>query len=161
MDQVTFTTRGALGKTSLREANERVVLMQILRQPGISRLEIVRTTGLSPSAITGIIDRLKAQNLLAEEKIETTLVGRPPSALYLRADTKLAIGVEIEPNEASIAAGLQNLFAMSDAERAAMGSRARVLVESRFTWEQVGRQMRGVHEWILGGGIRPNCVLDA
>jgi poly(glycerol-phosphate) alpha-glucosyltransferase len=68
--------------------------------------------------------------------------------------------LKIEPNETSLAAGLQNLFAMSDAERAAMGNRARALVESRFTWEQVGRQMHAVHEWILGGGARPNCVLD-
>ena len=69
--------------------------------------------------------------------------------------------LKIEPNETSIAAGLQNLFAMNDSERAAMGNRARELVESRFTWPQVGRQMRAVHEWILGGGARPNCVLDA
>ena len=69
--------------------------------------------------------------------------------------------LKIETNENSIAVVLQNLFAMSDAERAAMGSRARTLVESRFTWTQVGRQMRAVHEWILGGGAKPNCVLDA
>jgi poly(glycerol-phosphate) alpha-glucosyltransferase len=69
--------------------------------------------------------------------------------------------LKIEANETSVVTGLQNLFAMSDADRAAMGSRARALVESRFTWTQVGRQMRAVHEWILGGGVRPNCVLDA
>ena len=62
---------------------------------------------------------------------------------------------EIEPNENSIAAGLQNLLTMSDAERATMGCHARTLVETRFTWEQVGKQMRAVHEWILGGGARP------
>jgi len=69
--------------------------------------------------------------------------------------------LKIETNEASIATGLQNLFAMSDSKRAAMGVRARTLVESRFTWTQVGKQMRAVHEWILGGGSKPNCILDA
>lgn len=69
--------------------------------------------------------------------------------------------LKIETNEISIATGLQNLFGMSDAERAAMGGRARALVEARFTWTQVGRQMRAVHEWILGGGAKPNCILDA
>ncbi len=69
--------------------------------------------------------------------------------------------LKIEPNEAGIAAGLQNLFAMSGADRAAMGNRARMLVEAHFTWTQVGSQMHAVHEWILGGGARPNCVLDA
>jgi poly(glycerol-phosphate) alpha-glucosyltransferase len=69
--------------------------------------------------------------------------------------------LKIEPDETSLAAGLQNLFAMSAADRAAMGGRARELVVTRFTWSQVGRQMRAVHEWILGGGAKPNCVLDA
>ena len=68
--------------------------------------------------------------------------------------------LKIEPNENSIAAGLQNLLTMSDAERATMGCHARTLVETRFTWEQVGKQMRAVHEWILGGGARPKCVLE-
>jgi glycosyltransferase involved in cell wall biosynthesis len=69
--------------------------------------------------------------------------------------------VKIEATETSIAAGLQNLFALSDAERATMGGHARALVESRFTWTQVGRQMRAVHEWILGGGPQPDCLLRA
>ena len=69
--------------------------------------------------------------------------------------------LRMEANETSIATGLQNLFAMSAADRAAMGNHARALVESRFTWEQVGKQMRAVHEWILGGGTKPNCILDA
>jgi glycosyltransferase involved in cell wall biosynthesis len=69
--------------------------------------------------------------------------------------------LKIETSEAGIAAGLHNLFAMRNAERAAMGNRGRALVESRFTWEQVGKQTRAVHEWILGGGAKPDCVLNA
>jgi glycosyltransferase involved in cell wall biosynthesis len=70
-------------------------------------------------------------------------------------------GLKIATDVASIAAGLQDLFSMSNADRGAIGNRGRALVESRFTWERVGRQMRTVHEWILGGGAKPDCLLNA
>jgi poly(glycerol-phosphate) alpha-glucosyltransferase len=71
------------------------------------------------------------------------------------AGAALAIGAD----RAGIAAGLRQLFAMSDAERRAMGARGRALVRARFTWRQVGEQMTSVYEWVLGGGPPPSCVL--
>jgi len=97
---VTFTTAGALGKSSLREANDRVVLLAILRNPGISRRDLARVTGLSASAMTGIIDRLMAQGFLDEGRMEASArlaAGRPPAPLTIRWDSRLAIGVEIGP----------------------------------------------------------------
>lgn len=100
MRSVTFTTQGALGKSSLREANERLVLNLVLRQPGISRVEIVRRTGLSSSAITGIVDRLMRNGLVSEEKIEHhTQIGRRPTGLHLQTRSRLVVGVEITPFE--------------------------------------------------------------
>ncbi len=69
--------------------------------------------------------------------------------------------IKIEPNAISIAAGLKNLFAMSNAERKAMGRRARTIVEFGFTWEKVGRQMHDVYGWALGGSPKPNCLLHS
>lgn len=104
MRSVTFTTRGALGKSSLREANERLALTYIVRQPGISRLAIARATGLSPSAITGIVERLKDDGLVMDEKTEPTMqVGRPPSNLRLIPGARHVVGVEISPFEATVA----------------------------------------------------------
>ena len=103
MRPVTFTTKGALGKASLREANERLVLTHIVRQPGISRLAIARSTGLSPSAITGIVERLKVAGLVADEKTEPTAqVGRPPSNLKLVAGSRNVLAVEITPFDATL-----------------------------------------------------------
>ena len=65
----------------------------------------------------------------------------------------------IGPDRAALAAGLRQLFALSDAERRAMGARGRALVRERFTWSTVGEQMTAVYEWVLGGGPRPSCVL--
>ena len=104
MRPVTFTTKGALGKASLREANERLVLTHIVHQPGISRLAIARSTSLSPSAITGIVERLKDAGLVVDEKTEATaMVGRPPSNLRLVKGSRNVVAVEITPFDASLA----------------------------------------------------------
>jgi poly(glycerol-phosphate) alpha-glucosyltransferase len=39
-----------------------------------------------------------------------------------------------------------------------MGERGRRLVEERFSWAKIARQMKAVYEWVLGGGPRPECV---
>ncbi|QOY85094.1 glycosyltransferase [Paludibaculum fermentans] len=57
--------------------------------------------------------------------------------------------------------GLKQLLEMSDESRSQMGARGRVLVEQRFTWQRVAREMVGVYEWILGRAPRPACVMDA
>ncbi len=102
MPAVTFTTRGALGKSSLREANERLILYTILRRPGISRLELARHSGLSPSAMTIIIDRLQTGGWVREEEpLKQARVGRRPSGLRVRPESRLALGVEISPFEAT------------------------------------------------------------
>lgn len=69
--------------------------------------------------------------------------------------------LKAETAEVSFAAALSELQRMTDAERIAMGARARLLVEQRFTWTRVGEQMDQTYWWILGGGARPDCVLDA
>jgi len=69
--------------------------------------------------------------------------------------------VQVDPEPASIAAGLRELFRMSDAERHAIGERGRRLVEERFSWPKIAQQMKAVYEWVLGGGPRPECVETA
>ncbi|MCL6509026.1 MAG: glycosyltransferase, partial [Bryobacteraceae bacterium] len=66
--------------------------------------------------------------------------------------------LSVDPEPGSIAAGLRDLFAMSDAERRAMGERGRRLVEERFSWPKIAAQMKQVYEWVLGGGPRPEWV---
>jgi glycosyltransferase involved in cell wall biosynthesis len=70
------------------------------------------------------------------------------------AEAALQIGTE--PDE--IAPGLKRLTEMSDDDRKAMGARGRTLVATRFSWPQIGEQMRAVYEWVLGGGATPDTV---
>jgi poly(glycerol-phosphate) alpha-glucosyltransferase len=69
--------------------------------------------------------------------------------------------LKVEATGASLVAVLNELQHMTDAERVAMGSCGHDLVAERFTWSQVGKQMQAVHEWILGGGAKPDCILNA
>jgi glycosyltransferase involved in cell wall biosynthesis len=65
--------------------------------------------------------------------------------------------LQIGPRPEEIAAGLKQLFQMSDDDRAAVGTRGRTLVATKFCWPRIGEQMRAVYEWVLGGEM-PNTV---
>ena len=70
------------------------------------------------------------------------------------ANAALRIGTTSE----EIAAGLRQLVEMSADDRAAMGTRGRTLVSTKFSWPQIGEQMRAVYEWVLGGGASPETI---
>jgi predicted NBD/HSP70 family sugar kinase len=96
MPTVSFTTSGALRKSALRQANERIVLNSIRRHPGISRAEIARITALSSTSVTFVVNRLRKNRLVVEQRLGNgSQAGRPPSALRIRKDAMWAVGVEI------------------------------------------------------------------
>lgn len=66
--------------------------------------------------------------------------------------------VRIDPNTDSIVQGLASFFSMSDADHIAMGEKGFLLVESRFSWKFVARQLKETYEWMLGGGSTPSCL---
>src|SRR5580658_4163801 len=68
--------------------------------------------------------------------------------------------VQIKPEVGSIAAGLKTLFALPDHERLAMGARGQQLVEERFRWPHIAKQMLMVYRWVLGQGPKPGCVIS-
>jgi predicted NBD/HSP70 family sugar kinase len=103
MRGVTFTTRGALNKSALRQANERLVLNGIRQNPSVSRADIVRLTGLSPSSVTYIVKRLGRNKMILEQEVENqSQVGRRPTALRLRPEARMALGVEITRPESRV-----------------------------------------------------------
>jgi poly(glycerol-phosphate) alpha-glucosyltransferase len=67
-------------------------------------------------------------------------------------------GAALRIADAGPAEALRALFAMTSADRAAMGARGRALVESRFSWPVVARQFVEVYRWLAGGGPRPAHV---
>jgi poly(glycerol-phosphate) alpha-glucosyltransferase len=67
-----------------------------------------------------------------------------------------AISMEPEPDK--IAESLKVLFSLSEGQLLAMGQSARGLVETRFTWPRMAKEMSAVYRWMLGGGPQPACV---
>ncbi len=158
MRSVTFTTRGALGKSSLREANERLVLTYIVRQPGISRLAIARATGLSPSAITGIVERLKVAGLVVDEKTEpSSQVGRPPSNLRLVPSSRHVVGVEITPFDATLVLADLVGNVVERREIAAEKTPETFLERSNVALKEM---VGGVKTPLLGVGVSIQGILD-
>lgn len=79
--------------------------MTVLRHPGLSRLEVSERTGLSPSAITGVVDRLMARGFLIEGKRDAAnaTLGRPRAPLFIGAGARLVVGVAIGASDAVVA----------------------------------------------------------
>lgn len=148
MATVRFTTSGALRKSALREANERLVLDSIRRVPGISRAEISRTTGFSRTSVTFVVNRLIRERFIVEEKLEAaSSAGRPPTALRLSARARLAIGVEI--------ARAQSRVALVDLA-------GETLVEREIPWHADPKTfLNGVRQAIreVASGYRPRQIL--
>ena len=99
-------------KTQLRDINEQNVLTRIMREPGIPRHEIAKAAGLSPAAVTGIVNRLLKAGLIRETGTESRgALGRRPTALWIVPDSRLFVGVEIATREAAVAlAGLDGVI---------------------------------------------------
>jgi poly(glycerol-phosphate) alpha-glucosyltransferase len=68
--------------------------------------------------------------------------------------------VRMETQADAIAAGLRQLFHMSEAERREMAVKGRNLVATRFAWSTVAAQTLAVCEWLLGLKPKPACVLN-
>jgi poly(glycerol-phosphate) alpha-glucosyltransferase len=66
--------------------------------------------------------------------------------------------LRIEPEVDKISESLVQLFTLSNIQRKEMGSRGIELVQQRFSWRKVTDQLHNVYQWIMGGGIPPDCV---
>lgn len=67
-------------------------------------------------------------------------------------------GVAVPPTVEGVTSGVRSLLERSPAERAALGRRGRLLVEQRYTWNQVGRNLADVYRWLGGGGQSPEAL---
>jgi glycosyltransferase involved in cell wall biosynthesis len=69
------------------------------------------------------------------------------------------IAGKIEPDPDSIAAGLKQLFEMSDGERKARGMRAHAYTRKEYSWKEMAKRTAEVYEWVCYGGETPPVVL--
>lgn len=69
-----------------------------------------------------------------------------------------AAAIRMQPEPASIAQGLERLFALTALQRQEMGERGAQLVARQFSWPGAAAKMEAVYRWILGRGERPDTV---
>jgi predicted NBD/HSP70 family sugar kinase len=87
-------TRTAGG--SLRDVNRRRVVDELRRHGSLSRADLARLMGLSPTTITAVVADLRARGLVVEEseRGEPTGRGRPPVLLRLDPSAGGALGID-------------------------------------------------------------------
>jgi glycosyltransferase involved in cell wall biosynthesis len=94
-----------------------------------------------------------AEALASGVPVITTKSTPWPELVTRRCGWWVDIGVE------PLAAALREAMALSDGERREMGLRGRRLVEEKYSWPRIAREMLSVYEWVLGKGERPACVV--
>lgn len=67
-------------------------------------------------------------------------------------------GWQVPANLEGVRGALEELIALPEAERAAMGSRGRAVVERDHRWEAIAVNYAAVYRWMAGRGSRPDCV---
>ena len=77
-----------------------------------------------------------------------------PWEILAQKDCGWWIELGVEPLVAALREALER-----EAELPEMGARGRALVEEKFTWPVVAREMLALYEWAAGGGPRPDSVL--
>lgn len=92
----TFDAGGrGLQHQGLRRANERVVLLTVGFNPGVSNADIARISGLAPQTVSAILTEIERDGLITRGQVLRGRRGQPATPIYLRADGAFAIGVEI------------------------------------------------------------------
>ncbi|WP_251548898.1 ROK family transcriptional regulator [Neobacillus muris] len=80
----------------MKKQNKNLVLEIIKSHSPISRMEIAKITGMSPTTITRIVSELQLQGFVRETELVTSGVGRKAVLLDVCGDVLYTIGVEID-----------------------------------------------------------------
>lgn len=80
----------------MKKQNKILVLDIIKNQSPISRMEIAKITGMSPTSITRIVGELNNEGFIRETELVTSGVGRKAALLDICDDVLYTIGIEID-----------------------------------------------------------------
>ncbi|MEU7530528.1 ROK family transcriptional regulator [Saccharothrix sp. NPDC042600] len=82
----------------LRGYNDAVVL-GLARSGAVTRVDLAERSGLTPQAVSKVVGRLIDEGLLVESGTRNVGVGKPRTLLRLVADSRLALGAQVERDE--------------------------------------------------------------
>lgn len=96
--------------SEIKARNISAILINLLHNNGLSRVNLAEIIGVSTTTITNLVAELIEQGIVTEEGIvRSGSVGRPQMALQLRAQSRFALGIQIEAGRARIA--ITDIFA--------------------------------------------------
>jgi glycosyltransferase involved in cell wall biosynthesis len=64
----------------------------------------------------------------------------------------------IEDDRGALALALTEAMQLEDRDRYEMGCKGRMMVQTKYSWHSVGKEMSELYRWILAGGSVPNCI---
>lgn len=79
-----------------REFNRRAVLAVLMREPVVSRTEIAKSTGLSLTGVSSIVDDLVKLGRIEPQGRRPTARGQPPIDYKLAPDGAFAVGIALD-----------------------------------------------------------------
>jgi predicted NBD/HSP70 family sugar kinase/biotin operon repressor len=102
----------------LRDTNRRRVVQELRRHGNLSRADLARLMGLSPTTITALVADLRARGLVVEEseRGEQAGRGRPPVLLRLDPSAGAALGIDFGHHHLRVA--------LADLSRTVLADRA-------------------------------------
>jgi len=65
----------------------------------------------------------------------------------------------VEPSVEGIIDGLENAFSLDDLQLKQMGKNGRVLVEEKYSWPPIAKNLNDVYQWMLKKGPKPEDLL--
>ncbi|URT69086.1 ROK family transcriptional regulator [Cytobacillus firmus] len=80
----------------MKRQNKNLVLDILKTKSPISRIDIAKITGMSPTSITRIVNELQLQGYLRETEAVASGVGRKATLLEVRGDVLYTVGIEID-----------------------------------------------------------------
>ncbi|TXN30610.1 ROK family transcriptional regulator [Lacisediminihabitans profunda] len=86
----------------LADYNQAVILDLIRREPGASRTDLQRTSGLASQTISNITRRLIDAEMIRESAPSDAVRGRPSIPLTVNGDGAFAVGVHVDPARLTI-----------------------------------------------------------
>ncbi len=144
------------------EQRELAILRLIHSGQNYSRLDLARRTGLSPALITSIVRNLIAHNLVSEAPAVSSLVGRKPIPLEIRADAGHLIGVDIGSFYSRVVIADMNgrIIHQDQIETRIPDGRVRVVDRVFECVHQAIAASKVSRESILGAGVAHSGVID-
>ncbi|HLI00716.1 MAG TPA: ROK family transcriptional regulator [Acidimicrobiales bacterium] len=102
-----MTPRGPSGTganaVAVGRHNRDLVIAAIRAVPGVSRREVADQLGLTPAAVSNIVQALRREGLVEEAGQTLSSGGKPGARLWLRPGARFAVGAHLDREEIAVA----------------------------------------------------------